>query len=51
MWGLPTIDAIAVALTNPEAAAVASARPGVIDLQPLGHVLPLFCFPGARVIP
>jgi acetoacetyl-CoA synthetase len=48
MWDYPTIDAIAVALTNPEAAAVAIARPGVIDLQPLGDVLPLFCFPGAR---
>jgi thioesterase domain-containing protein/acyl carrier protein len=48
MWDYPTIDAIAVALTNPEAAAVAIARPGVIELQPLGNVLPLFCFPGAR---
>jgi thioesterase domain-containing protein/acyl carrier protein len=48
LWDYPTIDAIAEALTNPEVAAVATARPGVIDLQPQGHVLPLFCFPGAR---
>jgi thioesterase domain-containing protein/acyl carrier protein len=48
MWDYPTIDSIAVALTNPEAATVPIARPGVIDLQPLGNVLPLFCFPGAR---
>ena len=48
MWDYPTIDAIAVALTNPEVAAVLTARPGVIDLQSQGSVLPLFCFPGAR---
>src|ERR1700722_12616704 len=48
LWDYPTIDAIAAALTNPEVADIATARPGVIDLQPLGNVLPLFCFPGAR---
>jgi thioesterase domain-containing protein/acyl carrier protein len=47
MWDYPSIDAIAVALAEPDAPAARIERPGVVDLQPLGNLIPLFCFPGA----
>jgi thioesterase domain-containing protein/acyl carrier protein len=47
MWDYPSIDAIALALAQPDAAAVRIECPGVVNLQPLGNLIPLFCFPGA----
>jgi thioesterase domain-containing protein/acyl carrier protein len=46
MWDFSSIDAIANALSDP-ARGVGSSHPGIIELQPLGDVPPLFCFPGA----
>jgi thioesterase domain-containing protein/acyl carrier protein len=46
MWDYPSIDAIAEALAGNDAPAIAGGL-GVIELQPLGHLTPLFCFPGA----
>jgi thioesterase domain-containing protein/acyl carrier protein len=46
MWDYPTIDAIAQGLGNADAPEKSSARPGVIDFQPLGDRLPIFFFPG-----
>ncbi len=48
MWDYTSIDSLAEALADRDGPAPSAVRPGVVDLQPQGEAVPLFCFPGQR---